>query len=180
MIAQQNNETCPRKLDASAQPESVVTLDFPNWNPKNLGSSIVQMEQAWHPYLPLRAYEFLQNASDSIVFSGKAQNGHITVTVIKGNTLKVIVEDNGEGVPPEMQPHLFRRDFRVCVPSQMQKNHRQIIGDIRDIRGGGGNGLAFLGEDVARLGGSVGFQSKGPGMGAIFWMEVPVSRLSKV
>jgi signal transduction histidine kinase len=68
------------------------------------------------------------------------------------------VSDTGPGIPPEYQPHLFQRFFRLPnTPA-----------------GGAGLGLYICKEIVESHGGRIGVESD-PGHGAIFWFTLPAA-----
>jgi signal transduction histidine kinase len=68
---------------------------------------------------------------------------------------RISVQDNGIGIPPEVQPKLFRTFSRLSDPGE-----------------GVGIGLAIVAKTVDRLGGRVGVDSE-PGKGSRFWVELP-------
>ncbi len=86
--------------------------------------------------------------------------GAITVSAyVQDDDLFIEVRDNGPGVPPEAQPRLFERFYRV--PGQTQ------------VRGTG-LGLAIVKTVVEQHGGRVFVQSK-LGQGSIFGMVFPLA-----
>jgi signal transduction histidine kinase len=73
--------------------------------------------------------------------------------------LRILVEDQGPGVPPEDVPHLFERFFR---------------GRAAGVTPGSGLGLAIA-KNLARLhGGDITLKSS-PGQGSIFTLNLPAS-----
>jgi len=75
--------------------------------------------------------------------------------------LTLIVEDNGEGIPPEHLPHLFERFYRADP--------------VRNrASGGSGLGLSIVQTIVEAHGGQVSAQSDGVGHGSTFSIRLPV------
>jgi len=72
------------------------------------------------------------------------------------SSVKLFVQDNGIGIPPEVHPRLFQPFERGVVDRSYE---------------GTGMGLAIVQKGAERLGGKVGFQST-PGKGSIFWIEL--------
>ena len=72
--------------------------------------------------------------------------------------LRFEVEDTGEGIPPEHQPRVFDRFFRV--PGRASR--------------GSGLGLAIAREIVQAHGGAIGVVSE-PGHGSTFWFTIPLA-----
>ena len=68
------------------------------------------------------------------------------------------VRDNGPGIAPEKQTHLFKPFTRL--PNGQVRGH--------------GLGLSIVRRIVEKLGGQVGIISKGiPGKGSEFWFTLP-------
>jgi PAS domain S-box-containing protein len=72
------------------------------------------------------------------------------------SSVKLFVQDNGIGIPPEIQPRLFQPFQRGSVDRSYE---------------GTGMGLAIVQKGAERLGGKVGLQST-PGKGSTFWIEL--------
>ena len=72
--------------------------------------------------------------------------------------LRFEVQDSGEGIPPEHQPRVFDRFFRV--PGRASK--------------GSGLGLAIAREIVQAHGGAIGVSSE-PARGSTFWFTLPLT-----
>ncbi len=97
--------------------------------------------------------------SNAVKFTGAG--GRITVGLREdGAFTELTVEDTGQGIAPELLPHIFDR-FRQ--------------GDDASTRqtSGLGLGLTLVREIVALHGGSVAAQSGGPGAGAKFSVRLP-------
>jgi PAS domain S-box-containing protein len=117
---------------------------------------------------PLRLRQILLNyVGNAIKFS---ERGEIRVRVgasaidRDGMTLRMEVEDEGIGIPPEHQPHLFQ-PFMQADQSTTR------------VYGGTGLGLAISQRLAHALGGDVGCRST-PGQGSMFWMTARVTHAS--
>lgn len=77
----------------------------------------------------------------------------------RGGSVRIEVRDEGPGIAPEHQQHLFERFYRVDA------------GRSRDA-GGTGLGLSIVRELVDTLGGRVGVEANTP-TGSVFWVELP-------
>jgi PAS domain S-box-containing protein len=80
----------------------------------------------------------------------------------EGHLVKLIVEDNGEGISPEFLPYVFDR-------------FRQAEGSISRKQGGLGLGLAVVRHLVELHGGSVSAASAGLGQGSTFVVNLPLA-----
>lgn len=102
-------------------------------------------------------YNLLNNA-----IQYTSSNGLIEITTLQdANQLILSVKDNGRGIPPEDQPHIFERFFR---------------GDRSRARSNGqgaGLGLAIVSELVRLRGGEIRVESK-LGEGTVFTLLFPV------
>jgi len=89
--------------------------------------------------------------------------GHVAVAACRqGSEVRIAVTDDGEGIPAEHLPHLFERFYRVDT--------------ARDRRhGGSGIGLAIVKALVEAHDGRVQAASDGPGKGATFTVDLPLS-----
>ncbi|HEX7899271.1 MAG TPA: response regulator [Planctomycetota bacterium] len=77
----------------------------------------------------------------------------------KGDLVRLIIEDQGIGIPPEGQKRLFRPFERL---------HGQ------DRYEGTGMGLAIVRRAIEKMGGTVGVESE-PGRGSRFFIELPAA-----
>jgi len=100
--------------------------------------------------------------SNAVKFTGSG--GRITVGLREdGAATELTVEDTGQGIAPELLPHIFDR-FRHGGDS----SSRQVSGL--------GLGLTLVREIVALHGGSVSAHSGGAGAGATFSVRLPAMR----
>ncbi|MBF0448835.1 MAG: HAMP domain-containing protein [Magnetococcales bacterium] len=84
----------------------------------------------------------------------------ITIRTRKiGKHYRIEVEDNGPGIPPEHQPRIFERFYRVSKDRS------------RDL-GGTGLGLAIVQQWVRKMDGEVGMEPVLP-HGCLFWISLP-------
>jgi signal transduction histidine kinase len=96
--------------------------------------------------------------SNAIKFS--PEGGQIDLTVEEQvEAVRVLVADQGPGIPPDQQPNLFRRFVHI---------------DAADGRAeyGAGLGLSVVKAIIETQGGRVGVMDR-PGGGAIFWFTLP-------
>jgi signal transduction histidine kinase/ActR/RegA family two-component response regulator len=101
--------------------------------------------------------------SNAVKFT--ASGGRITVGLRDdGEFTELTVEDTGQGIPPELLPHIFDR-FRQGDDSSTRQSS------------GLGLGLTLVREIVALHGGSVSARSAGAGAGATFCVRLPRARL---
>jgi len=96
-----------------------------------------------------------------------------TLNVEPGVTLRLEVIDNGRGIPPAAQSHLFSQFAQVAATSGGAAQTATVKGT--------GLGLFIVKELVERHGGRVGVASTGvPGQPTTFWFEVPVRPVTVV
>jgi PAS domain S-box-containing protein len=101
--------------------------------------------------------------SNAVKFS--ARGGVVTVScVARQGTAEFSVEDQGRGVPVELQQAIFERFQQVEASDAREK-------------GGTGLGLAIAKAIVERHGGAIGVESE-PGRGSRFWFRVPAGHAS--
>lgn len=96
--------------------------------------------------------------SNAVKFS--PNNGEVCITAeLKGEKVRVSIQDHGPGIMLIDQHRLFKRF------SQLEQYEQS--------KGGTGLGLAISREIIIHSGGEVGVEST-PGEGATFWFELPV------
>lgn len=115
---------------------------------------------------PLHLQQILINLiGNAIKFTGKGSVELRIATVHQDDSktrLRFDVIDTGIGIPPQAQSRIFE--------SFTQADH-----NITRIYGGTGLGTTISKQLVELMGGSMGLQSE-PGIGSIFWFEVPFSK----
>jgi PAS domain S-box-containing protein len=88
-------------------------------------------------------------------------------TPVAQRAVRIAVRDRGVGIPPEAQPHLFERYYRV---PGIEAQHSG-----GGARHGLGLGLYIARELVERHGGRIGVESA-VGKGSTFWFTIPLAR----
>jgi signal transduction histidine kinase/ActR/RegA family two-component response regulator len=116
---------------------------------------------------PVRLQQVVWNLlSNAIKFTPRG--GRVQIRLERVNShLEIVVSDTGQGIPPDFLPHVFDR-FRQAD----QKTSRQ--------HGGMGLGLAIVRHLVELHGGTVQASSAGPGQGATFTVQLPISPIYQV
>jgi signal transduction histidine kinase len=111
---------------------------------------------------PDRLVQALWNVlSNAIKFTPK--RGRVEVRLDQaGSSARVTVADNGQGIEPEMLPHMFDR-LRPAA---------------KTAEAGLGLGLAMVRHIVEAHGGQVGVLSDGLGRGAVFTFQLPLAAVS--
>ncbi|HVW86597.1 MAG TPA: heavy metal sensor histidine kinase [Bryobacteraceae bacterium] len=89
--------------------------------------------------------------------------GRIRVIVDRiGGEAEILVEDTGQGIPPEHLPHIFDRFYRVRGPSEQASPEKGL-----------GLGLSFVAWIARAHGGTVDVRSQ-PGQGTTFRIRLPL------
>lgn len=111
---------------------------------------------------PERMAQVLGNLLENAVRHARTR---ITVTAERAATdgLRLVVHDDGDGIPPESLPHVFERFYRLDAARDRNS-------------GGSGIGLAIVKALVGAHGGQVTAQSAGLGQGATFTVVLPAAR----
>jgi PAS domain S-box-containing protein len=110
---------------------------------------------------PDRLRQVLWNLlTNAIKFTPKG--GHVDVTLRRvASHVEAVVSDNGQGIAPQLLPHVFER-FRQGDSSSTRRH------------GGLGLGLAIVKHLVELHGGSVTARSHGEGQGSTFTVTLPI------
>lgn len=110
---------------------------------------------------PVRLSQVFANLLNNA--SRYTQNGgRIALSVVvKGNTVRVVVSDNGKGIAAESLPGIF------AMFAQDQDAGLRV-------QAGLGVGLALAKRLIELHGGSITAESRGPGMGSTFTVQLPV------
>ncbi|MFT3765281.1 MAG: PAS domain S-box protein [Minicystis sp.] len=111
---------------------------------------------------PGRMQQIVWNlASNAVKFT--PAGGRVDVSIrVKGGRVELSVSDTGQGIDPEFLPHVFER-FRQADATAARRH------------GGLGLGLTITRHLVERHGGHVRAESKGPGKGARFTVDLPLA-----
>lgn len=141
---------------------SVVELSQPAAREKSIALTIDQKDnpRIWGD--PERLQQVLSNVvSNAIKFSSKG--GSVDVQVAReGSLVSVVVQDHGQGVPPEFLPHMFDR-------------FRQAEAGMTRRQGGLGLGLTIVREIMSLHGGTVRATSAGKDQGTTIHLEFAVA-----
>ncbi len=109
--------------------------------------------------LDLILINLLKNAL-VFVSPGDSPRIEIQAQAIAPGTVRIAIQDHGLGIAPEHQELIFRVFERL---------HPQ------NVESGTGIGLAIVRKAAERMGGMAGVESK-PGVGSLFWFELPAAR----
>lgn len=89
------------------------------------------------------------------------QDGVVSITLDRsGSSVRLVVADNGRGIPADFLPHIFQR-------------FKQAEGSTSRSQGGLGLGLALVSDLVALHQGTVQAASQGPGHGTMLTVVLP-------
>jgi signal transduction histidine kinase len=147
--------------------------------PCNLSEIAREVVEAHRVLIPTRVLDFHAQASELAVlvdphrmkqvltnylvnaFKYTPAERPITVLVEQASPqfVRVVVRDEGPGIPLDAQPHLWEKGYRVPGGTQGRE--------------GLGLGLFICRMLIERQGGTVGVDSS-PGQGAAFWLMLPV------
>lgn len=108
---------------------------------------------------PMRLQQVLSNLlSNALKFSPAGSQVLLSAQAL-GGQIRILVVDEGPGVPAEFVDRLFEKFSQADASDRRQK-------------GGTGLGLAISKELMERMGGCIGFYPR-PGGGSVFWVELP-------
>lgn len=108
---------------------------------------------------PMRLQQVLSNLlSNALKFSPAGSQVLLSAQEL-GGQIRILVVDQGPGVPAEFVDRLFEKFSQADASDRRQK-------------GGTGLGLAISKELIERMGGCIGFYPR-PGGGSVFWVELP-------
>lgn len=102
--------------------------------------------------------------SNAIKYNRAGGSVRIEVLAEEGDRLRIVVIDNGVGIPKDRMVELFRPFSRLDA-------------DKRGIEGTG-IGLSITKSMVEKMGGEVGAESE-PGIGSRFWIDLPMEARSQ-
>ena len=108
-----------------------------------------------------RMAQVLTNLLDNALRHTPAGGGIEVMVDLLGAVVRIVVADDGEGIPGEHLPHVFDRFYRVDT--------------ARDrAHGGSGVGLSIAKAITKAHGGTIAVHSDGTGRGAVFTVALPV------
>jgi len=120
------------------------------------------------------ADHYVTNASDSLLKcllerKGSGYEALLYVRLSFGNgVLKLEIEDNGTGIPVEVEPRIFQEE----VTTKAEQNCPHY--------GGKGLGLTNVSIMKNRLQGNAGFVNRGDNQGASFWFEASFAKCKEL
>jgi len=110
---------------------------------------------------PVKIRAVFQNLLENAIKYSK-RSGWIKITIMRdGNKLKVVVEDNGIGIPESEQPNIFKKFFRAQNAVKLETN-------------GTGLGLFIIRSLIEKHGGTISFESE-ENKGTKFIFTLPVA-----
>lgn len=139
------------EVQREQQPQRVLTLSMPSIEDIPVIADPDRVEQVVTNYL-----------TNALKYSDAGCPVAVNVT-LEGTRVRVSVRDQGPGLQPEQQEHLWDRFYRV--PGIHVRSGSGV---------GLGLGLYICRSIMERLGGTTGVQSQ-PGEGSTFWFTLPVS-----
>jgi signal transduction histidine kinase len=109
-------------------------------------------------YAPWVEAIWINYISNGLKYGGQPPRLHLGATAGSGNLVRFWVRDNGPGLTPDQQTHLFT-EFTRLNPAESE---------------GYGLGLSIVRRIVEKFGGQVGVESEGiPGQGCTFFFTLP-------
>jgi two-component system sensor histidine kinase ChvG len=85
---------------------------------------------------------------------------------VEGRTIRITIEDDGPGIPPENLETIFNRFYTTERPQE------------HDFGNNSGLGLSIARQIVERAGGRIWAENRTGGIGAKFFVELPLARAS--
>lgn len=129
----------------------VIHLDVPTTTPISITADAYHIGHSIGIYI-----------SNALKFS--PQGSHVIVRAqVLGESARLAVEDSGPGIPPEEQPRIWERFYRV--PGIERRNGASV---------GLGLGLYLCRVIIEEHHGQVGLESA-PGKGSTFWFTLPLA-----
>ncbi len=120
----------------------------------------IRRAELWHNALGYEAWVeeiWMNYISNAIKYGGQPPVIELGCDKLPNGQIRYWVKDNGAGIDPEEQEHLFTKSVRL-------EKHAALEGH--------GLGLSIVQRIVHKLGGTVGVESK-PGQGSLFYFTLP-------
>ncbi|KXK13802.1 MAG: PAS domain S-box, partial [Armatimonadetes bacterium OLB18] len=154
------------QLIQGSQDVDLVDLCAEFQKPAADGEPAVQIDAPEGPLFVFGDPDLLSRAIGNLVENAvrhTPSSGHVTLRLASdSDEIRVTVEDDGEGIPPEALPHVFERFFRVDSARSRSE-------------GGAGLGLAIVKSVAQAHGGSVAIDSE-LGKGTKVTLRLPHKR----
>lgn len=154
------------QLIQGSQDVDLVDLCAEFQKPATEGEPAVQIDAPEGPLFVFGDPDLLSRAIGNLVENAVRHtppSGHVTLRLASdSDEVRVTVEDDGEGIPPEALPHVFERFFRVDSARSRSE-------------GGAGLGLAIVKSVAQAHGGSVAIDSE-LGKGTKVTLRLPQKR----
>ncbi|MBV6489952.1 MAG: Sensor histidine kinase ResE [Fimbriimonadaceae bacterium] len=154
------------QLIQGSQDVDLVDLCAEFQKPAAGGEPAVQFDAPEGPLFVFGDPDLLSRAIGNLVENAvrhTPSSGHVTLRLASdSDEIRVTVEDDGEGIPPEALPHVFERFFRVDSARSRSE-------------GGAGLGLAIVKSVAQAHGGSVAIDSE-LGKGTKVTLRLPQKR----
>lgn len=99
--------------------------------------------------------------SNAVKYAGQRKYIRIR-TIVAGDQVFIEIEDQGIGIPAELQRHVFERFYRV-----QNMGTRKLSGS--------GLGLYISAEIIKKHDGQIGLHSE-EGIGSVFWFSLPIKK----
>ncbi|MFZ6773588.1 sensor histidine kinase [Undibacterium sp. SXout7W] len=100
--------------------------------------------------------------SNAIKFSRSSGVVKVRTSLLGSDTVKIIVEDNGCGIPAHFHDRIFKKFSQINDP-----DHK--------VKGGTGLGLNISKTIIEHMGGNMGFHSEA-GIGSQFFFTIPIAK----
>jgi signal transduction histidine kinase len=124
-----------------------------------LSNALKFVQPDTRPHLRIRAEETTSRMESALAKSNGVPSLDVRLSALDGKFVRIWIEDNGIGIPPEYHERIFRMFERL-----------HGVGEYP----GTGIGLAIVRKGVERMGGRVGLESS-LGTGSRFWVELPAA-----
>jgi PAS domain S-box-containing protein len=154
----------PEALSVAELVDEAVALTEPLAQPRH-----VRLAPAIAPLLVVRADRLrlkqvlLNLLGNAVKYNREGGEVRIGAQPLPGDRLRLVVEDDGPGIPAGRRDHLFQPFSRLGAE----------LGSVE----GTGIGLALSRRLVELMGGRIGVDDP-PGGGAAFWLELPTATLA--